>query len=166
MIQPYDDIPENSLDNSLDNSPVHPPVHPPDHPSSHHAYPFHWAGNYTHNEGDHEYMTVTSLMFVVTIAACTVLKVACYCMDRQSRARRVINRNQIIQRRQRKLQLNTKTLTTELEDNLLNECSICLEEFEIGNQITELPCHHPFHAHCLSLWIKENQNCPLCRVSV
>ncbi len=43
------------------------------------------------------------------------------------------------------------------------ECSICMENVEIGNNVTELPCNHWFHGDCVVAWLKEHDTCPHCR---
>lgn len=40
------------------------------------------------------------------------------------------------------------------------ECAICLDSM-VENKI--LPCCHKFHANCINIWLRENNNCPLCR---
>lgn len=47
-----------------------------------------------------------------------------------------------------------------------NECSICLTSYKKKDMITKLVCQHRFHKHCVTLWFKEKNNCPLCRDSV
>ena len=47
-----------------------------------------------------------------------------------------------------------------------SECSICLETIEIGSQTTRLPCIHMFHAECISKWIVENPQCPVCQHNI
>ena len=51
------------------------------------------------------------------------------------------------------------------EDN--NECPICLEVFEEGQDSSmsiKQTCHHIFHAECLELWLMKHNDCPCCRV--
>jgi hypothetical protein len=45
----------------------------------------------------------------------------------------------------------------------MQECSICLE---IMTENRILPCCHKFHSNCINIWLKENNNCPLCRQDV
>ncbi|KAI3411238.1 RING-type domain-containing protein [Psidium guajava] len=44
-------------------------------------------------------------------------------------------------------------------------CTVCLCEFEVGEQIRELKnCKHVFHRSCLDRWMSCDQRmCPLCR---
>jgi hypothetical protein len=50
-----------------------------------------------------------------------------------------------------------------IESNNQNEkCSICLSD--IDNYIyTELHCSHKFHLKCLNEWVKNSNQCPLCK---
>ncbi|KAF9913000.1 hypothetical protein EC991_005868 [Linnemannia zychae] len=43
-------------------------------------------------------------------------------------------------------------------------CAICLEEYEVGDQLRELPCKHFFHAQCIDPWFKDVHGiCPVCK---
>merc|ERR1711980_18571 len=44
------------------------------------------------------------------------------------------------------------------------QCSICMVEFEEGNQIEETSCSHKFHAGCLQKWVQVKPVCPECRM--
>ncbi|KAL6413844.1 hypothetical protein AUP68_03371 [Ilyonectria robusta] len=48
------------------------------------------------------------------------------------------------------------------EDNL--GCSICTEDFKVGEDVRVLPCRHQFHPACIDPWlINVSGTCPLCR---
>ncbi|KAI1700628.1 ring finger domain-containing protein [Ditylenchus destructor] len=52
----------------------------------------------------------------------------------------------------------------EVPENMVNEkCSICLEEFQEKEQVTQLQCGHFFHRDCGKHWLVEKSECPLCR---
>lgn len=42
-------------------------------------------------------------------------------------------------------------------------CSICIEDYNDGNNIKILPCKHNFHSNCIKLWFKKKFICPDCR---
>ncbi|CAI9777261.1 unnamed protein product [Fraxinus pennsylvanica] len=42
-------------------------------------------------------------------------------------------------------------------------CSICLNEFSQGSEVTCMPCSHSFHCNCIDKWLRKNHTCPLCR---
>jgi hypothetical protein len=47
------------------------------------------------------------------------------------------------------------------------ECSICMEGFEVGDKVSFSPaegCHHVFHHDCLRQWLLRKADCPCCRV--
>uniref|UniRef100_A0ACD5YVN2 Uncharacterized protein n=1 Tax=Avena sativa TaxID=4498 RepID=A0ACD5YVN2_AVESA len=49
----------------------------------------------------------------------------------------------------------------------MEQCHICLTEYEDGDQIRTLPCKHEFHLQCVDKWLKEvHRVCPLCRGDV
>ena len=62
----------------------------------------------------------------------------------------------------RKLRPNVVYITDEFP---LNICNICNDSFEDG-LCTLLPCDHCFHHLCINLWLKNNQNCPVCKVAL
>ncbi|KAL9247006.1 hypothetical protein vseg_020478 [Gypsophila vaccaria] len=56
----------------------------------------------------------------------------------------------------------TKSPKSQSEDG--SQCYICLVEYEEGDEMRSLPCHHEFHKKCIDKWLKEiHRVCPLCR---
>lgn len=51
------------------------------------------------------------------------------------------------------------------EENQKQEprCCICLEEFQIDQEVVELPCKHIFDKNCVENWLKQHNTCPQCR---
>lgn len=46
------------------------------------------------------------------------------------------------------------------------ECTICIDELNVGDEVTVLPCTHWYHGECVTLWLKEHNTCPICRKPV
>ncbi|XP_057966795.1 probable E3 ubiquitin-protein ligase RHA4A isoform X1 [Malania oleifera] len=45
-----------------------------------------------------------------------------------------------------------------------SQCSVCLKEFEMKEELHQLPsCKHVFHIDCIHHWLHSNSTCPLCR---
>ncbi|XP_052200111.1 E3 ubiquitin-protein ligase SIRP1-like [Diospyros lotus] len=51
--------------------------------------------------------------------------------------------------------------TVKVEENL--QCSVCLDDFEIGSEAKEMPCKHKFHCGCIIPWLEIHSSCPVCR---
>lgn len=45
------------------------------------------------------------------------------------------------------------------------QCVICIEDYEVGDDISVMPCSygHSFHHACLADWLARSRFCPLCR---
>ncbi|KAK4541194.1 hypothetical protein LTR36_008268 [Oleoguttula mirabilis] len=53
------------------------------------------------------------------------------------------------------------------EDGDHQGCSICTEDFEIGQDQRVLPCDHRFHPACIDPWLLNvSGTCPLCRIDL
>ncbi|GJX90349.1 zinc finger, CCHC-type containing protein [Tanacetum coccineum] len=42
-------------------------------------------------------------------------------------------------------------------------CAICLKDFKLREQLTELGCRHYYHGSCIKEWLTRKNQCPLCR---
>ncbi|QHN87229.1 E3 ubiquitin-protein ligase SGR9, amyloplastic-like [Arachis ipaensis] len=54
----------------------------------------------------------------------------------------------------------------EKNNNATERCSICLSEFDYGDdaeQVLSMPCKHVYHQECIIHWLKTSHLCPLCR---
>jgi hypothetical protein len=52
-------------------------------------------------------------------------------------------------------------------DHSLDACTICLDDYEVGDKLRCLPCKHAFHANCIAKWlIERSATCPLCNVEL
>ncbi|XP_062001025.1 E3 ubiquitin-protein ligase At1g63170-like [Rosa rugosa] len=62
--------------------------------------------------------------------------------------------------------------TTEFDTSAPNEhvssqdyadCCICLEVYQNGEELRQLPCHHHFHCACIDKWLRKRTTCPMCK---
>jgi hypothetical protein len=53
-----------------------------------------------------------------------------------------------------------------LGPELKGECTICIDEMNLGDEAIVLPCRHWFHEECVVLWLREHNTCPICRAPV
>ncbi|KAI9474665.1 hypothetical protein BX667DRAFT_387836 [Coemansia mojavensis] len=52
-------------------------------------------------------------------------------------------------------------------DGGLGACPICLEEFEAGEHLRELPCMHRYHLMCIDTWlVSRSTSCPYCKLDI
>lgn len=48
----------------------------------------------------------------------------------------------------------------------IGDCSVCKDDFQIGDKNITLPCKHAYHPDCLIPWLEHNGTCPICRYSL
>lgn len=54
--------------------------------------------------------------------------------------------------------------SVKIDKNL--QCSVCLDDFEIGAEAKEMPCKHKFHNGCIIPWLELHSSCPICRYQI
>ena len=56
-------------------------------------------------------------------------------------------------------------LLTADESHVGDQCSICMEDIDVGRRMRRLTCdgHHCFCQECIEGWFFEHKTCPLCR---
>mmetsp|Transcript_58094 Transcript_58094/g.142001 ORF Transcript_58094/g.142001 Transcript_58094/m.142001 type:complete len:653 (-) Transcript_58094:84-2042(-) len=62
---------------------------------------------------------------------------------------------------------DSETASQKMYCELLDECTICLDEFSEGDRCRQLPCGHIFHSTCIARWLIERSAvCPLCKLDL
>jgi len=61
-----------------------------------------------------------------------------------------------------KKKLDEKMLGPELK----GECSVCMDDVHVDEEVVVLPCSHWFHETCASAWLGEHNTCPICRKGI
>ena len=52
----------------------------------------------------------------------------------------------------------------ENKNEQFEKCVICMEKYEINDEVKTLPCIHIFHKDCIDHWFKAgNDSCPICK---
>jgi E3 ubiquitin-protein ligase RNF115/126 len=46
------------------------------------------------------------------------------------------------------------------------ECSVCMDDVHMGDEVVLLPCSHWFHEICAGAWLSEHNTCPICRKGI
>ena len=52
---------------------------------------------------------------------------------------------------------------SDISDNNITRCMICLLDFKDDDEVQYLPCQHIFHHTCINEWVKYKNECPTCR---
>ena len=55
---------------------------------------------------------------------------------------------------------------TEAYKRIELHCSICREEYRVGEEAAQLPCNHRYHSACVASWLNLHKTCPVCRRQV
>ncbi|XP_073118125.1 uncharacterized protein [Elaeis guineensis] len=45
------------------------------------------------------------------------------------------------------------------------KCSICQEEYVVGDEVGKLACEHRYHVTCIHQWLRQKNWCPICKAS-
>ena len=49
------------------------------------------------------------------------------------------------------------------ESNVGKQCTICIQDFEVGRKMMRLDCKHEFCEECIEGWFANHKTCPNCR---
>ncbi|KAH3830318.1 E3 ubiquitin-protein ligase RNF115-like [Dreissena polymorpha] len=58
--------------------------------------------------------------------------------------------------------LPTVKITQKQVDDIL-QCSVCMDDFHLNDEVKKLPCDHHYHNDCIVTWLKMHGTCPVCR---
>lgn len=53
----------------------------------------------------------------------------------------------------------------ESSSSTLEPCSICREDYILGDNVGELDCGHDFHTDCIKQWLTQKNLCPICKIT-
>nr|CRZ24704.1 BMA-TOE-4 [Brugia malayi] len=54
----------------------------------------------------------------------------------------------------------------DIPENEQERCTVCLNDFEMDEEVRALRCNHVFHVVCIDRWLVYNKKCPVCRLDV
>eukprot|EP00554_Chaetoceros_debilis_P006450 CAMPEP_0194077754 /NCGR_PEP_ID=MMETSP0149-20130528/4326_1 /TAXON_ID=122233 /ORGANISM="Chaetoceros debilis, Strain MM31A-1" /LENGTH=507 /DNA_ID=CAMNT_0038758869 /DNA_START=188 /DNA_END=1711 /DNA_ORIENTATION=+ len=80
----------------------------------------------------------------------------------------IINHDRLHLHRQVSDDVNIEAYDDDSDDDSIghhhgNKCSICLEEYKVGDMVRTIPCFHEFHAQCIDQWLQLKDTCPICK---
>ena len=83
----------------------------------------------------------------------------------------IINNNEEIIQNLPVFKIDDKFMEISQKENNKNEhfekCVICMETYEINDDVKTLPCFHIFHKDCIDQWLKSGKDtCPICKTKV
>uniref|UniRef100_A0A182NQG9 RING-type E3 ubiquitin transferase n=1 Tax=Anopheles dirus TaxID=7168 RepID=A0A182NQG9_9DIPT len=67
--------------------------------------------------------------------------------------------------KERIAEIPTVTISEEQVERKL-QCSVCFEDFVVGESVRKLPCLHVYHEPCIIPWLELHGTCPICRNSL
>ncbi|KZV57066.1 hypothetical protein F511_05940 [Dorcoceras hygrometricum] len=113
--------------------------------------------------------SIMGISFISLLAMCAVV-VSCFFFRRhrirrreRPRAPRVQEFNGMSSRLVKAMP--SVVFTAQLDDNCTSKaCTICLEDYSVGEKLRILPCCHKFHAKCVDTWLTTWRTfCPICK---
>ncbi|KAI3770977.1 hypothetical protein L6452_02126 [Arctium lappa] len=125
--------------------------------------------NNTNVSNTKEMNLIVNIMWIVIlcglIASFGVFQVMRYAIERRrtSEVTTQILEDSVGLKKSVLVQISTRVLGSEVKISV-TECTICLEDFEDGQNVRVLPhCGHEFHVRCIDKWFESHSSCPNCR---
>jgi len=53
-----------------------------------------------------------------------------------------------------------------LSSSSIEQCPICMDNYQTGDYIRVLPCFHKYHKSCIDEWLRPHGDCPVCKYSL
>jgi hypothetical protein len=104
------------------------------------------------------------LPFTLIVAVCLVTMMV-FSLLRIIRQWRAHRKARLTKRKLKKLP--KKKFSKEHDAAEWETCAICIDDYEEGDMLRILPCHHAYHVDCIDPWLtRSRRNCPLCKRSV
>lgn len=115
------------------------------------------------------FIILTSVVLVVVLLALllTIYQLSCRCFTLWKRKQKEKEDGRIVKKKLQEINCNRYVVgeTTSI-DGFHDSCSVCLEDFQMGDMIRTLPCTHPFHQACVDKWLYKKHKCPLCKFDI
>ena len=112
-------------------------------------------------------LTCVVLLVVIIALLLTIYQLWCRCYALWKRNRHEQAEGRAIKKKLQDIKCCRYSVgdTTSI-DGIHDSCSVCLDEFKIGEMIRVLPCTHPFHRDCVDKWLYKKHTCPLCKFDI
>lgn len=73
------------------------------------------------------------------------------------------NTNEPLGLSQTELEELAQTSSIANEEQIGQQCVICMDNIQENQECISLTCNHVFHTSCITQWFRINSTCPLCR---